>query len=161
MNQDIKYYIYDTVIGKITITGSNNRILEIKYGECKKDNIKYMKNEIIENAASELNEYLNGRREVFSIPLMPVGTEFQRLVWSALKEIPYGMTKSYKEIAEIIGKPKAYRAVGMANNKNPIMIMIPCHRVIGADGSLTGYACGINVKQSLLELERKKIMRNT
>lgn len=104
-------------------------------------------------AARQLEEYLNGERKTFSLPLAPKGTDFQRRVWKALQDIPYGETRTYKQIAEAVGNAKGCRAVGMANNKNPIIIMIPCHRVIGSDGSLTGYAAGLELKQELLSME--------
>jgi methylated-DNA-[protein]-cysteine S-methyltransferase len=109
---------------------------------------------LIKKAAAQIDEYLAGKRKQFSLPLVLHGTEFQKAVWQALQTIPYGETRSYKEIAAAIGRPKAVRAVGMANNRNPIVIIVPCHRVIGHDGSLTGYGGGIPLKQRLLELEQ-------
>ncbi|WP_444196081.1 methylated-DNA--[protein]-cysteine S-methyltransferase [Dialister succinatiphilus] len=103
----------------------------------------------------ELDEYFQGRRKTFDFPCRTQGTAFQEKVWAALREIPYGETRSYRDIAEAIGHPKAYRAVGMANNANPLFIIIPCHRVIGADGSLTGYGGGLPMKKALLMLEKK------
>lgn len=103
----------------------------------------------------ELDEYFQGRRKTFDIPCRTQGTAFQEKVWAALREIPYGETRSYRDIAEAIGHPKAYRAVGMASHANPIFIIIPCHRVIGADGSLTGYGGGLPMKKALLMLEKK------
>ena len=108
---------------------------------------------LLEQAKQQLAEYFAGRRQVFDLPLRVQGTPFQQRVWAALREIPYGQTRSYKQIAEQIGSPNASRAVGMANNRNPIAILIPCHRVIGADGSLTGYAGGLAAKERLLALE--------
>ena len=105
--------------------------------------------------AMQLSEYFTGKRKKFDVPLNPQGTEFQCSVWKALQAIPYGKTRSYKQIAKAIGNPKACRAVGMANNKNPIWILIPCHRVIGTDGSLTGYGGGIEMKKRLLSIEKK------
>lgn len=102
----------------------------------------------------ELDEYFQGKRKNFDIPLRTHGTPFQEKVWAALRAIPYGEVRSYKEVAEAIGHPKAYRAVGMANNANPIFIIVPCHRVIGSDGSLTGYGGGLPMKKALLSLER-------
>ena len=104
----------------------------------------------------ELDEYFQGKRKTFDIPLRTHGTAFQEKVWAALRAIPYGEVRSYKEVAEAIGHPKAYRAVGMANNANPLFIIIPCHRVIGADGSLTGYGGGLPMKKALLMLEKKQ-----
>jgi methylated-DNA-[protein]-cysteine S-methyltransferase len=101
----------------------------------------------------QLEEYLGRRRRAFDLPLAVSGTEFQRLVWRALEEIPYGETRTYGELARTIGRPAAVRAVGHANHDNPIGVVIPCHRVIGADGSLTGYGGGLPMKRFLLELE--------
>ena len=108
---------------------------------------------LIKCAAKQLEEYFSKKRKKFDLPLNPEGTEFQLKAWEALQCIPYGETRTYGEIAAAIGNPKASRAVGMANNKNPIHIIIPCHRVIGANGSLVGYASGLEIKQMLLELE--------
>ncbi|MGH8148453.1 MAG: methylated-DNA--[protein]-cysteine S-methyltransferase [Steroidobacteraceae bacterium] len=105
-------------------------------------------------AVSELDEYFAGRRRDFDLPLAPEGTEFQRTVWRALGRIPYGETVSYGELARRIGSPRASRAVGLANGANPIPIIVPCHRVIGADGSLTGFGGGLEIKGKLLALER-------
>ncbi|MBD5118366.1 MAG: methylated-DNA--[protein]-cysteine S-methyltransferase [Clostridiales bacterium] len=105
-------------------------------------------------AAAELDEYFAGRRKSFTVPLSPKGTEFQLAVWQALRDIPYGQTRTYGEIAAAIGRPRAARAVGMANHDNPLLIFTPCHRVVGKDGSLTGFACGLEAKRRLLELER-------
>jgi len=104
-------------------------------------------------AAAQLAEYFAGHRTVFDLPLAPAGTEFQRRVWTALQAIPYGQTWSYAQLAEKIGKSGASRAVGLANGRNPIAVVIPCHRVIGADGSLTGYGGGLDRKRFLLDLE--------
>lgn len=108
-------------------------------------------------AKKQLTEYFECRRTVFELPLAPEGTAFQRRVWENLLKIPYGDTWSYKQLAEAVGKPKACRAVGGANGKNPIMIVIPCHRVIAADGSIGGYSGGLSVKSLLLALENPPI----
>lgn len=102
---------------------------------------------------TQLEEYFAGKRQTFDLPLRPEGTAFQRSVWDALRNIPFGTTISYKQLAERIGNPAAVRAVGRANGSNPIPIIIPCHRVIGADGSLTGFGGGLPLKQYLLHLE--------
>lgn len=104
-------------------------------------------------AAAELDEYFAGGRKTFTVPLSPEGTPFQRSVWQALREIPYGQTRSYGQIAAAVGRPRAARAVGMANHDNPLLIFTPCHRVVGKNGALTGFACGLEVKRRLLELE--------
>ncbi|HXE91802.1 MAG TPA: methylated-DNA--[protein]-cysteine S-methyltransferase [Terriglobales bacterium] len=101
----------------------------------------------------QLEEYFAGVRREFTLPLDLRGTEFQKRCWQALLEIPYGRTRSYAEVARAVGKPRAFRAVGLANNRNPIAIVVPCHRVIGKDGSLTGYGGGLDVKEELLRLE--------
>ena len=110
--------------------------------------------ELLGRAGKELLEYFQGKRKKFTLPLSPQGTEFQKKVWATLCTIPYGQTRSYGEIAAQVGNPKAARAIGGANNKNPIMIFIPCHRVVGADGSLTGFACGLEAKKYMLDLEQ-------
>jgi methylated-DNA-[protein]-cysteine S-methyltransferase len=108
---------------------------------------------LLRRAAKQLEEYLSCKRKEFDLPLHPKGTEFQKKVWDALGCIPYGEKWSYKKVAEAINKPTAARAVGMANNKNPIMIVIPCHRVIGSNGKLVGYAGGLALKETLLAIE--------
>lgn len=110
--------------------------------------------ELLSMATIQLDEYFQGKRTTFSLPFKLTGTPFQLAVWKELQNIPYGKTTSYKEIAQKINKPKAYRAVGMANNKNPLPIIIPCHRVIGSNGKLIGYAGGLKLKNYLLELEQ-------
>ena len=110
-------------------------------------------------AAGELEEYFDRRRKVFTVPLSPHGTEFQLAVWKALRDIPYGQTRTYGEIAGLVGRPKAARAVGMANHDNPLLIFTPCHRVVGKGGALTGFACGLEVKRRLLELEGARVLQ--
>lgn len=110
--------------------------------------------ELLSMATIQLDEYFQGKRTTFSLPFKLTGTPFQLAIWKELQNIPYGQTTSYKEIAQKINKPKAYRAVGMANNKNPLPIIIPCHRVIGSNGKLIGYAGGLKLKNYLLELEK-------
>ncbi len=105
------------------------------------------------NTKEQLGEYFAGERKSFDLPIMPLGTEFQMAAWQALRKIPYGQTRTYGEQAAMIGRPKAVRAVGGANNKNPLPIIIPCHRVIGANGKLVGYGGGLEIKKFLLELE--------
>ena len=108
---------------------------------------------VLEQAARELEEYFAGKRREFTVPLAPKGTEFQQKVWAALREIPYGTTVSYKDIAVRVGKPGAAIAVGQANSRNPIPIIIPCHRVIGTNGKLVGYTGGMHIKEALLAVE--------
>lgn len=109
----------------------------------------------VQFARVQLEEYFAGTRQVFELPLHPVGTPFQLTVWQALADIAYGSTQSYGEVARRIGEPQAVRAVGAANGRNPLPIVLPCHRVIGADGSLTGFGGGLPVKQFLLAMERR------
>jgi len=116
---------------------------------------KTLETPLIRKAAAQLDEYFKGKRKTFDLPLALHGTAFQTRVWEALQNIPYGQTVSYGQIAAAAGNPKACRAAGMANNRNPVTIIIPCHRVIGSDGSLTGYAGGLELKQKLLLLERR------
>lgn len=106
-------------------------------------------------AREQLMEYFSGWRKSFDLPIKPEGTDFQKRVWAELVKIPYGETRSYKQVAESMGSPRSSRAIGGASNKNPIMILIPCHRVVGADGSLTGFAAGVEVKKQLLDLEQR------
>lgn len=113
--------------------------------------------DLLKKAGDQLIEYFQGKRKVFDLPLKPAGTEFQKKVWKALCSIPYGQTRSYGEIAAQIGNPKACRAIGGANNKNPVMIFIPCHRVIGADGSLVGFGGGPYAKKYMLDLEKGEL----
>lgn len=147
-------FYYDTKIGRIQIEENGEAITKIDYIQKDIEVVDGKETELLIKAIKQLNEYFEGKRSIFDLPLAPEGTEFQKKVWNALKEIPFGETKSYSEIARIIGNEKASRAVGMANNKNPIMIVIPCHRVIGANGKLVGYAGGLEVKEMLLNLEK-------
>ena len=110
-------------------------------------------NAVLRETGAQLEAYFTGRLRAFDLPLQPVGTAFQREVWSTLAQIPYGQTWSYGEVARCIGKPRAVRAVGAANGRNPLPIVLPCHRVIGADGSLTGFGGGLPTKRFLLMLE--------
>jgi methylated-DNA-[protein]-cysteine S-methyltransferase len=112
---------------------------------------------ILCEAERQLVEYFAGRRTQFDLPLEPRGTEFQRKIWQALKAIPFGQTRSYLDLAKAVGSPRAVRAVGAANGKNPLSIVVPCHRVIGADGRLVGFAGGVETKAKLLALEGRAI----
>ena len=151
-------FCYDTKIGRLEIEENGEAITKIDFAKKEiEDDIEKKETLLLKEAIKQLNEYLEGKRNLFDLPLAPEGTEFQNKVWNALKEIPFGETRSYGEIAKIIGNEKASRAVGMANNKNPIMIVIPCHRVIGANGKLVGYAGGVEVKEILLNLEKNYV----
>lgn len=150
-------YFYDYSIGRIGITEKDGKITNvyITNKELPRD-MQLTETPLLKEAARQLESYFAGELKEFSLPLEPSGTDFMKQVWSALCEIPFGKTATYGEIAERIGRPKAARAVGLANNRNPIPIFIPCHRVIGADGSLTGYAGGLDMKKKLLDLEKQK-----
>ena len=154
-------YIYETKLGKILFKEKNGCIIEVSIcgDEASSESneqaeLIFQETDVIKTAACQFSEYLEGKRKEFTIPLKPEGTEFQRKVWEALVTIPYGEVRTYKQIAEQVGNEKASRAVGMANHNNPIMCIIPCHRVIGANGSLVGYAGGLHVKEFLLSLEK-------
>ena len=146
--------IYESPVGALTILAEKKGIRAIKFGEDEEVKSTGKASEMTRRAVKELEEYFQGKRKEFTVPCVPEGTDFQKRVWEALTRIPYGVTRTYKEIAVEAGNPKASRAVGMANNKNPVPIIIPCHRVIGSDGKLTGYAGGLGVKEFLLNLER-------
>ena len=144
---------YESPVGVLKIKSNGNAITLLV-----KTNEKFEQTNdlsIVVKLKKELDEYFIGKRKVFDLPLRFNGTKFQEQVWDALLKIPYGETRSYKDIATAIGNSKASRAVGMANNKNNIIILIPCHRVIGSNGGLVGYAGGLDVKEYLLNLEKK------
>jgi methylated-DNA-[protein]-cysteine S-methyltransferase len=151
-------YYYETELGTIGIAETDGCITHLFFHGEKFPESEYIKKEtpVLAEAWKQLKEYLNGARREFNLPLAPSGTEFMQRVWKALQEIPYGETRSYKEIAAAAGNSKACRAVGMANNRNPISIFIPCHRVIGANGDLIGYGGGLDKKIFLLELEKNR-----
>ena len=144
-------WTYQTEIGAITIGANTNAITYLKTHDTCEGELK--ETELIQKAYLQLVAYLSGDRHNFDLPLEPKGTEFQRKVWDASCEIPHGKTITYKVLAQMAGKPEAIRAAGAANGKNPIYIMIPCHRVIGSNGSLTGYGGGLDMKGKLLRLE--------
>lgn len=152
-----KIYFYNTKTGKVGIAEESGKITNLVFGEEAAFAEAVKETPLIKTAAKQLFEYLDGKRRGFDLPLAPMGTEFQQAVWSQLCKIPYGSTSSYKQIAAAIHQPCAARAVGMANNSNPIPIFIPCHRVIGANGDLKGYIGGIEIKKLLLEIERENI----
>lgn len=147
------YLKYDSPIGVLYLIEEDNFLIELNF--ClDQENILEGNNEFLLKCKKELDEYFNGERKTFSIPFKLIGTEFQIKVWNALLTIPYGETHSYKDIAIQIDNPKGCRAVGMANNKNPLPIIIPCHRVIGSNKKLVGYAGGLDKKIFLLNLEK-------
>ncbi len=149
-------YYHDTTFGRFLIAENGSGIVEIDLVSTdheSPDGCKVSETPLIREAAKQLDDYFVGTRKVFDLPLDPAGTNFQKKVWQELCRIPYGETRSYKQIAEAAGCPKGFRAVGMANNRNPIMIVVPCHRVIGSNGSLVGYAGGLWIKEKLLKHE--------
>lgn len=156
-----KAYFYNTEIGRIMISEDGDGITGLSIISDNRMEIIHVKNEydiqeteLIKEAAKQMTEYLKGNRMEFDLRLHPKGTDFQRKVWEALRTIPYGETRSYKQIACKVGNEKASRAVGMANHNNPIMLIIPCHRVIGANGNLVGFGAGLDIKEQLLHLEK-------
>lgn len=150
----MKYTAYmQTSLGLIGITEIDGAITELFFETDTQKSVCGEKTPLLEKAEGQLAEYLSGNRADFDLPLAAEGTDFQKTSWDALRRIPYGQTRSYKQVAEMIGKPSASRAVGMANNKNPILILTPCHRVVGADGRLVGYAAGLDIKEKLLRME--------
>lgn len=153
----INYFCYDTEIGTIKISEKDGKIIGLGFSDYKKENEIEKETELIKKAYTQLEEYLSGKRTEFNIEIEMIGTEFQKKVWKELLNIPYGETRSYKDIAIAIGNEKACRAVGNANNKNPIAIIVPCHRVVGSNGSMTGYAGGLDIKEKLLKIEKYNI----
>lgn len=159
----MKYYKdINTVIGKVRIIEEDGYIIELQINKDfdKNEDILEKDTNILKNTERQLSEYFSGKRNTFDLKLNSKGTDFMKKVWRELLNIPYGETRTYKEIAEKIGNPKGARAVGMANNKNPIPIIIPCHRVIGKNKKLVGYALGLDMKEFLLNLERKNKKTN-
>lgn len=148
-------YFYETKVGLIGIKEREEKIREIYFSKEVPENLELKETPLIKETIKELEEYLDGKRKSFNIPFDPKGTEFQISVWNELLKIPYGETCSYGEIAKRIDNPKASRAIGMANNRNPISIIIPCHRVIGSSGKLVGYGGGLDIKEKLLNLEKE------
>ena len=149
------FYLYCNFLCKLGIAEEDGNICRVFFDTGKTpDGFDKAETPLIKKAAAQFDEYFNCKRKVFDLPLKLNGTDFQIDVWKALQTIPFGETRSYGEIARLIGNPKAVRAVGMANNRNPIVIIVPCHRVIGHDGGLTGYGGGLELKRRLLELEQ-------
>ncbi len=149
----MRYSIAETPIGPLLLSGEGGALARIDFGgeppeDWRRDGGAFAR------ARSQLAEYLAGRRTAFELELAPHGTPFQLRVWEELQRIPYGATVTYAELARRAGRPDAPRAVGHANGRNPLPIVVPCHRVVGSDGSLTGYGGGLETKRFLLELER-------
>lgn len=154
----VYYQIQDTKIGPMMIQELEGMIISIK---CYKEplglseNLMKKETPLLHLAFEQIQAYLEGRRKKFTIPIQTHGTDFQERVWEALRQIPYGETRTYGEIAKQVGNPKAARAVGAANHVNPLIIVTPCHRVIGSNHQLVGYAEGIDIKEKLLKMEKE------
>ena len=152
-----QFAIYETKLGYMKLSYVNDKIVGIdKVGEPADPGEK---NALTDRVYQQLLEYFDGKRKSFDFPFEFHGTAFQEEVWKALLSIPYGETRTYKDIAVQIGNPKACRAVGMANNKNRLSIVVPCHRVIGSNGKLVGYASGLSMKEFLLNLENENSIK--
>ncbi len=141
-------------IGELQLVSDSGGLIRIAFpGQHIRVSADRQQDRVLHQAKQQLDEYFDGTRSRFDLPLAPAGTAFQLTVWAQLNKIPYGDVRSYRDIAEAMGKPKATRAVGAANGRNPLPVVVPCHRVIGADGSLTGFAGGLERKRQLLALE--------
>lgn len=149
-------YFYETSIGRIGIAERDGNITNLCFAadETPKD-AQLLETPLIKEASKQLDAYLSGNLKEFSLPMSPQGTDFQKGVWTQLCQIGYCKTATYKQIATNNGNPKASRAVGLANNRNPIPIFIPCHRVVGSNGKLVGYRGGLELKERLLRLEKE------
>lgn len=154
------YYTFPSPIGRLGIAADARGLTDVFFARGEEappfEDAVCMETPVIRWTYEQLSEYFSGKRTFFDLPLAPKGTPFQRRVWTALCTVPYGETCSYKEIAEQIGSPDGSQAVGQANSHNPIPFIIPCHRVVAADGSLGGYSLGPDLKKWLLDLERSR-----
>lgn len=146
-------YLFETPMGYMALAADAQALTRLYLPNQPMPRIAFRPTPLLEAAERQILEYLAGNRREFDLPLRPQGTPFQQAVWAALRDIPYGQTRTYRDIARAVNCPKGFRAVGMANQKNPLPILIPCHRVVGADGSLTGYAGGLELKRALLAIE--------
>ena len=162
-SEDVTYTYMDSLVGPILLARVDEGLTHILFHNSKypaKIREHWRRDEVpLRDAVDQLRAYFAGNRVVFDLPLAPAGTPFQKKVWAGLCEIPCGDTRSYGELAASIGFPDASRAVGAANGRNPIAIVVPCHRVIGANGTLTGYAGGLHIKKALLEHEARMIQK--
>lgn len=149
----MEFTLFDTPLGLMGLAAEDEAITRLYLPGRPTPRIMPHETPVLAEGRRQLEEYFAGERREFDLPLAPEGTAFQKQVWAALRDIPYGETRTYGQIAATLGRPKACRAVGMANHRNPLAILIPCHRVVGANGTLTGYAGGLDMKQKLLELE--------
>lgn len=156
--------LFDAPFGRIALAEQGGKITNLFLRDLPEVKAStYTPNEtgILKEAARQLGEYFEGRRQAFNLSLEPAGTPFMQAVWQELLQIPFGETRSYQDIARNMGNPKACRAVGQANHRNPIPILIPCHRVIGSRGSLVGYGGGLEIKKFLLALEHETLEHQT
>lgn len=152
------YYDYSYSIVSLRIMASERGIVGISTVSSEfEEAMKHQETPLIQNCAVQLQEYFSGKRTHFQVPLDLHGTPFQKKVWKELIQIPYGQTRTYQEIAEKVGNKNACRAIGMANHRNPVPLLVPCHRVIGKNGTLVGYALGLSIKEALLQLESAHI----
>jgi len=147
-------FIYDFPKIKLLIAEENGHITDVTSGDFSNFAYEQRETDVVKQTKHELDEYFSGKLKKFTVPLDLKGTDFQKRVWNTLITVPYGETWTYKQLAISVDSPKGFRAVGGANNRNPIMIIVPCHRIIGANGKLVGYAGGLDVKEYLLEVER-------
>lgn len=157
---NVNYCFVNSPVGRLLLAGNDSGLCYLGLPDGKARITPRQDWQLVDDAfpdvTQQLKEYFAGQRESFSVALLPTGTDFQTAVWCALREIPYGQTRTYTQIAEMIGRPRAVRAVGAANGANPLPILVPCHRVIGANGSLTGFGGGLAAKSYLLGLESAK-----
>lgn len=152
----MEFWMFDTPLGTMAVGEEDSAVVRVYLPNTQTPRLMPHKTPLLERAETQILEYLSGQRQEFDLPLAFVGTDFQKKVWQALCEIPYGQTESYGSLAARIGCPGGARAVGMANHRNPLPVLVPCHRVVGAKGQLTGYAGGLELKQALLALEDGK-----
>lgn len=155
-------YHYHSPIGILEIKEENEHIIGMRLLTEKEEltmvEFRFSPTPLSQQAHTQLTEYFSGERTAFSLPIAyPHGTPFQHSVWNALRNIPYGETRSYEDIAVVIGNPKAVRAIGQANTRNPILLLVPCHRVINKNGTIGGFGCGVEIKKQLLQLEGLEI----
>lgn len=158
MTKQFLFTLMESPLGQILLAGTSAGLTHVSFQAGTQPLVpqpNWQRDEDVwATAVTQLTAYFAGERQTFNLPLAPQGTPFQQDVWAYLQTIPYGRTTTYATIAQALGKPNASRAVGAANGRNPIAIIVPCHRVIGSDGKLTGYAGGLNIKEALLGLER-------
>ena len=159
VNMTIRYAVYDTALGDVTIIANDKALVGMKFGAVDPQGAVNEENAVLYDAIIELNQFCFGQRKVFDLRLQPEGSDFEKKVWEYVRTIPYGKTVTYEDVAKAIGEPNGERSVGMALNRNPIPIFIPCHRVIGKGGSLVGYIGGLELKKKLIGMEKVNASR--